>query len=332
MLFEPLGPAGQKRLKHARTTLVGCGALGSVLAETLVRAGVGSLRLIDRDFVELSNLQRQVLFDEHDVAEHLPKAEAAARKLRRINSSVEVEALVVDLNPSNAESLCEHADLLLDGSDNFETRFLLNDVSHKLRIPWIYGACIAAEGLVLPILPGTTACLRCIWEDAPPPGMSPTCDTAGVLGPAVQVVASLQAVEALKWLSGREEEVSRRLITIDVWNGRLRSLDVQSARAGGCACCGRGEYDWLSGRRGAAGTVLCGRDAVQILPPAGLQVDLRALAGRFRGGPAPVLTPYLLRLSVDEFTITLFPDGRAIVQGTSDVVRARSAYAKWVGA
>lgn len=332
ILFAPLGLAGQKRLIHSRVTLLGCGALGSVLAGTFVRAGVGFVRIIDRDFVELHNLQRQMLFDEHDVSANLPKAEAAARKLRRINSGVEVEAVVADANSGNLERLCEDVELILDGTDNFETRFLVNDVSVKLGVPWVYGACIGAEGLVLPILPRQTPCLRCIWEDAPPPGSSPTCDTAGVLAPIAGIVASLQALEGLKILAGKTDALVRRLVTIDAWEGRIRQLDVQSAYDdGNCPCCKQGRYEFLSGARGSVTTTLCGRNAVQVLPGEGARLDLKALSERLRRHH-PAHNEFLLRVTIDDFALTLFPDGRAIIQGTADASVARGLYAKYIGA
>lgn len=248
ILFDRIGEAGQRRLGEARVTLIGCGGLGSVLANTLVRAGVGFLRIVDRDFIELDNLQRQVLFDEQDVAADLPKAEAAARKLRVINSTVAVEPVVADFNPANAEALCRDTQLILDGTDNLETRFLINDVAVKLERPWVYGACIAAEGLVMPIVPHDTPCLRCVWEDAPLPGVLPTSGTVGVLGPVANIVASLQAVEAFKLLLGRRDELSRNLVTIDVWSGRVRRLNVQPAyEDGDCRCCKQGHFDYLAG-------------------------------------------------------------------------------------
>ncbi len=333
MLFAPLGEAGQKRLKHARVALVGCGALGTVLANTLVRAGVGWTRIIDRDFIELDNLQRQVLFDEHDIAANLPKAEAAARKLRKINSAADVEPVVADVNASNAESLCSDVDLILDGTDNFETRFLVNDVAVKHAIPWVYGACIAAEGLVMPVLPRETPCLRCIWEDAPPPGTTPTCETVGVLGPVVNVVASWQALEALKILAGRLDAVCRRLVTIDLWGGVVRSLEMQAAREGGnCVCCKQGRYEFLEGQRLAATANLCGRNAVQIQPASSsARLDFKALAARLGTRSRVTYNEFLLRFEAGELAVTLFPDGRAIIKGTSDAAAARSAYSKYVG-
>ena len=349
MLYERVGVEGQKRLSHASAVLVGCGALGSVLANTLVRAGIGSLRIIDRDFIEPNNLQRQVLFDEHDIAQNLPKAEAAARKLRKINSGVEIEGLVTDVNPGSVEDLCTDADLILDGTDNLETRFLLNDVAVKHELPWVYGACLGAEGLVLPIVPHRTPCLRCIWDEPPLPGTVPTCDTVGVLAAAAQVVASLQATEAMKILMGRAAEVSRHLLAVDVWMGRIRAVHVQAALDDGeCPCCKQGRYDFLTGRRAAATTTLCGRDAVQITPGEGDaaaerrsdegksesrvgRVDFKRLADRLPARTSPKFNEFLLRFSVDNYAVTLFADGRAIIQGTSDPAVARGVYAKYVG-
>ncbi len=333
MLFEPLGEAGQRRLRLSSVTLIGCGALGTVLASTLVRAGVGALRLVDRDFVELDNLQRQILFDESDVSDNLPKAEAAARKLRKINSAVEISGVVADVNPGNVESFCREADLILDGTDNFETRFLINDVAVKNNLPWVYGACIGSEGLVMPILPHETPCLRCIWEDAPPPGVAPTCDTVGVLGPVVNVVASLQALEAMKILMGKTDALIRRLVTIDLWTGRHRALDMSSAlQSGNCTCCKQMRFEFLAGRGAAEATSLCGRNAVQVLPAAGAQVDLREVGNRLSGRLRVTSNAYLLKFALDDYQITLFADGRAIVKGTADPAVARSIYAKYVGA
>lgn len=338
-LLEPIGEAGQYKLLASRVTLIGCGALGTVLANTLVRAGVGFLRIVDRDFVELNNLQRQVLFDESDVAENLPKAEAARRKLERINSSIQIEALVVDLNHTNAEEICGGADLLLDGTDNFETRFLVNDVAVKSGTPWIYGACVAGEGLVLPIIPGETPCLRCIWEDAPPPGMSPTCDTVGVLSPVVNIVASFQAVHAIRILTGRASELNRDLLTIDGWQCRVRGLNMQSALdAGDCPCCKQRRFDFLDAKRGGGVTTLCGRDAVQVLPQRGPEsaersrADFDQIAARVGSRTAVQRNRFMLKFTVDGHEVTVFADGRAIIKGTKDSAVARSLYARYVGA
>lgn len=333
VLFPHIGEAGQKRLRLGRVLLVGCGALGTVLASTLARAGVGFLRIVDRDYIELDNLQRQVLFDEHDIAQNLPKAEAAARKLRKINSSIEVDALVADVGPANIEALARDVDLLLDGSDNFETRFLINDLCVRDDLPWVYGACIAAEGLVLPIIPRQTPCLRCLWDQPPPPGTTPTCETAGVLGSAVNIVASLQAIEAMKLLMGRTDELNRRLVSFDVWTGRFRALDMQAAyESGDCRCCKHGEYDYLSGQLASQSISLCGRNAVQIAPPAtGARLSFKDIAARLGHGARPTFNEYMLRFQVDQLAVTLFPDGRAIIKGTSDPAAARSIYARFVG-
>lgn len=333
MLYPRIGETGQKRLQYARATLVGVGALGGVIADALVRAGVGLLRIVDRDFVEIDNLQRQTLFDESDVAEGLPKAEAAARRLRRVNSSVEVEPVVADLNATNVVELCDHGEVILDGTDNLETRFLVNDAAVKLGIPWVYAAVIGAEGRVMPIVPGETPCLRCIWEEPPPPGTLPTCDTAGVLGPAVYVVAGLAAMEAIKVLAGKPEEITRKLLDIDVWTGRVRALDVSSpGGAAACPCCGQRRFDYLEARATGGGVVLCGRDAVHVHPSRrDARVDFAALAVRLPGNARATHNRYLLRFTADACSVTLFSDGRAIIKGTNDPARARAIYAKYVG-
>jgi adenylyltransferase/sulfurtransferase len=323
---------GQRRLGRASATLVGCGALGSVLANILVRAGIGSLRIIDRDFIETSNLQRQMLFDEHDIAQNLPKAEAAVRKLRKINSAVEFESRVTDVNPGSIAALCADADVLLDGTDNLETRYLINDLAVQQDIPWIFGACLGAEGLVLPILPHRTPCLRCIWEDAPPPGALPTCDTAGVLATAVNIVGSLQATDALKILMGKEDQLTRHLLAVDAWKGEIRHVNVAMARDDGdCPCCRQGRYEYLEGDRFAQTTALCGRDAVQILPPAGAAVNFRAISERLPARAGARHNEFMLKFRVEDYAVTLFSDGRAIVQGTHDPAAARALIAKYVG-
>ena len=249
--FEPIGEEGQRRLLASRVTLIGCGGLGSVLASTLTRAGVGVLRIVDRDCIELSNLQRQVLFDEDDVAANLPKAEAARRKLQRINSDITIEAVVTDVNCGNIEEVAGGADLLLDGTDNFETRFLINDLAVKTHCPWVYGSCAGAKGLSMPILPNDTPCLRCVFEEAPPPEMSPTCETVGVLGSVVNMVASHQATEAIKILIGRLDALDRRLVSLDVWQGRVVHLNVQKTYdEGDCPCCKGRRFEYLEGGRG----------------------------------------------------------------------------------
>ena len=335
ILYEKIGVEGQQRLLTARVVLFGCGALGTVLANTLVRAGVGTMRICDRDFIERDNLQRQVLFDEDDIAAGLPKAEAAAAKLRRINSTLTIEPFVVDVNPVNIERLAEGAELLLDGTDNFETRFLINDLAVKSRRPWIYGAVIGATGLGMTIIPFDTPCLRCVFEDAPPPELNPTCDTAGVLGSTVNMVASLQATEAIKLLIGRGDEINRHLVHIDAWSGRVVNMKVQAAYdAGNCPCCKRGEFHYLEGKFAGTTTTLCGRDAVQVNPGGETRIDFAAIAKKLQPIAAHLVSHnrFMLKAVVDGYELTLFPDGRAIIKGTHDPVKARSLYAKYFGA
>jgi adenylyltransferase/sulfurtransferase len=329
--YRPLGEEGQRRLARSRALVCGCGALGSMLANTLVRAGVAAVRIVDRDFVELGNLHRQVLFDEQDAAAGLPKAVAAAEKLRTINSSVVVEPVVADLTPANIEELCRDVDVLLDGTDNFETRFLINDAAVSLGLPWVYGGCVGAEGQTMTILPGSTACLRCLLPECPPPGSTPTCDTVGVLGPIVGVIASLEAVEALKILSGNLEAVSRSLTVVDLWQNRLARIDLGRLReSSDCPACKRREFSWLAGREGSRAAVLCGRNAVQLTPP-GPPVPLEELARRLESLGRLSRNPFLLRLAVDRYELCIFADGRAIITGTSDPAEARTVYAKYVG-
>ena len=332
MRYPPLGEEGQQRLSQSRALIVGCGALGSVLTETLARAGVGKLRIVDRDFLELNNLQRQVLYDEADVAAGLPKAIAAAEKLRRINSEIEIEPLVADVEPANIQALCDGVDVICDGTDNFETRFLLNDAALKWNIPWVYGGCIGAEGQTLTILPGETPCLRCLMQEAPPPGTTPTCDTAGILGPIVNIIASLQACEALKILSGNRAAVNRTLTVIELWDNRVRQVSLQALwEQSDCPACKKHEFPWLNGERGSHSAVLCGRNAVQLSPPGGGSVSLDELAAKLAGLGAVQKNKFLLRFAVDSFVVTVFPDGRAIIGGTDDIATAKTVYARYIG-
>ncbi len=334
MRFAGIGEAGQQKICASRVLLVGCGALGTVLADMLVRAGVGFLRIVDRDFVDLSNLQRQVLFDEQDVADHLPKATVAATKLERINSQVQIEPVVADVNPNKILSLLEGVDLLLDGTDNFETRFLMNDAALERNIPWVYGGVVGSHGQVLPIFPGESACLRCIIEAPPDPGMTDTCDTAGVISPAVHVVTSLQVVAALKILSGQRELATPKLSVIDVWDGTFRLLDVSELRpANQCPACVQGRRDWLEGRTTSQSVVLCGRNSVQITPGQAMKLSLDDLAAGWATLGTVMKSPFLARLTVanPEYDITVFKDGRAIIQGTDDPTVARGLYARYVG-
>ena len=326
--FAPLGEEGQRKIGAAHVAIVGCGALGTVQAEAMARAGVGRLRLIDRDFVEWSNLQRQFLFDEADAAEALPKAVAAARRLGRVNSEVVIEAIVADLTPANAADLFEDVDLILDGTDNFETRFLINDAAVEANIPWVYGAAVGSYGIKMPIVPGKTACLRCVYPE-PPSGAQPTCETEGVLAAVTAAIAALQSGDALKMLALGPESAAARLTTIDVWSGIVRQL-APPARDPQCPCCVRREFVHLDGSRRAP-ISLCGRNAVQIHERS-RPVDLPALAQRL-SAVAPVrANEFALRVALDPYELTVFPDGRAIIKGTTDVGVARSLYARYIGA
>jgi molybdopterin-synthase adenylyltransferase len=331
--FAPLGEEGQRRIGQGRALVCGCGALGSVIAETLVRAGVGLVRVVDRDFLELSNLQRQVLYDEEDVAAGLPKAIAAANKLRRINSEIEIEPVVADVTFRNIGDLGGDVNVIVDGTDNFAVRFLLNDFAVKHGKPWVYGGCIGSEGQTMTILPGETVCLACFMADAPPPGTTPTCDTAGILGPVVGVIASLEAGEALKILSGHREAVSRQLTILDLWSNHVRQVDLAQLReSGDCRVCKHGIFAWLAGERGDTSAVLCGRNAVQLSPPPDASVSLKQLAARLNGVGRIEHNAFLLRLTVDGYVLTVFPDGRTIVGGTNDVAAARTLHARYIGA
>jgi molybdopterin/thiamine biosynthesis adenylyltransferase len=330
MLFAGIGPEGQQRLLGSRAAIVGCGAIGAAAANLLVRSGVGYVRIIDRDFVEPSNLQRQTLFDESDALNALPKAVAAERKLRSINSTVAVEGVVDDLSPRNAEALLGGVDLLLDGTDNFETRFLVNDFAVQSALPWIYAAGVASYGLTMTILPGATACLACLLESgAVTHGLEETCDTVGVLGPLVNLIASLEAAEALKLLSRRSEALHGRLISCDVWTGRMQSIRV--ARHPQCRTCVRREFTYLEGEAQPHVT-MCGRDSVQIHERF-RTLDLGVLGLRLKPIVEDVRqNDFLLRFRIAPYEMTVFADGRAILKGTRDPAVARSLYSRYIGA
>jgi len=331
-LFAGIGREGQARLGTARVVVVGCGALGSVASEMMVRAGVRSLTVVDRDFVEESNLQRQSLFDEADVALGLPKAAAAETHLRALNAGVEVRGVVTDLVSDNADALLAGADLVLDGTDNFETRFLLNDVCVRAGIPWVYGACVGSYGLALLVRPRVSPCLRCLLEERPAPGSGPTCDTAGVVAPIVHVIAGIQVGEALKLLAGRVDSLLPGLVTVDLWTGQFDVLDLRG-RAPWCPACTAGQFDYAVADPAGGSAVLCGRDAVQVRPGPNAHVDLGALAERL-GASAEVraVNEHLVRFVVPEAELVVFRDGRAIVKNVRDTAQARSLYAKYVGA
>jgi len=335
MRFAGIGPDGQAQLGRSKVLLCGCGALGTVLADLLVRAGVGLLRIVDRDFVDLSNLQRQVLFDESDVAAHLPKAIVAAEKLRKINSQVEIDPHVADADAGNLAGFASGMDLILDGTDNFETRFLINDVALELGIPWVYAGVVGSHGQTMAIFPGRTACLRCVMESPPEPGATETCDTAGVIAPAVHLVTSLQAAMALKILTGHASAVSPRLLIVDVWEGTFRTMNLQGLRERGqCPACGpAGRRDWLQGERSSQTTVLCGRNSVQISPGERHEIVLESFAERLASLGAVTRNPFLLRFvpTGEPFQLTLFRDGRVIIQGTEDLIVAKTLHARYLG-
>lgn len=327
VLFQPIGAAGQERLQGAKVVIVGCGALGTAQANALVRAGIGALRIVDRDYVEESNLQRQILFDESDAAENLPKAVAAERKLKRINSEVEVEGVVADLDSGNAEELLRGFQLILDGTDNFQTRYLINDVAVKLGVPWIYGAVVASYATSLTVLPGRTPCLACVFPE-PPQGLHETCDTAGVIGSAVAWAAAVQATEALKILVGREEDLHGSLVAYDIWKNRYQQ--VKPAMNPQCRTCGARAFVHLEGG-GSAYVSLCGRNSVQIHQRESRRLDLAALQERLaRFGPVKA-NDFLLKCLLEPYELTVFPDGRAIIKGTQDPAVARGLYAKYIG-
>ncbi|MGI9428381.1 MAG: ThiF family adenylyltransferase [Bythopirellula sp.] len=329
--FAPLGTVGQRKLMGSRALICGSGALGCVVADTLVRAGVGFVRLVDRDFVEMDNLHRQVLFDEDDAQQQLPKAVAAANRLKRVNSSVQVEPVVADLNASNICQFADDVEVIVDGTDNFETRYLLNDYSVANGKPWVFGGCVGAEGQTLAIVPGATPCLSCILPEPPPAASQPTCETSGVLGPIVNVIASLQAIEALKLLSGNRDCLNESMSLVDLWHNQLRTIGIGASRSEKCRTCGELDFAWLEGRRGSAITRLCGRNSVQISPTATESTDLAALADRLRSVGKITTNPFLLRLAVDDYLLTIFADGRAIVGGTDDPAVARTVLAKYIG-
>ena len=330
ILFSGIGEPGQERLARASAVIVGCGAIGASTAALLARAGVGRLRIVDRDFVDPSNLQRQSLFDESDARESLPKAVAAERKLRAINSAIFAEGVVADLTARNAEELLSGFDLVLDGTDNFETRFLVNDFAIKRNLSWIYAAAVGSYGVTMAIRPDITACLACILEgDRPTVGIEETCDTIGVLGPVVQLVSSLESAEALKLLAGKEDALHGRLISCDVWSGRFQS--VEPSRNLGCRACVRREFSYLDGEAQPHIT-LCGRNSVQIHERS-RSLDLVALGARLRSSVESVRhNEFLLRFCVPPYEMTVFADGRAILKGSQDPAVARSLYARFIGA
>lgn len=332
-IFRGVGVEGQRKLLAAKVLIVGCGALGTAIANLLARAGVGYLTIVDRDFLELNNLQRQTLYDEDDLAQNLPKAIAAVNHLRRVNSEIQINALVEDLNYENVEKLVKNHDLVLDGTDNFETRYLLNDVCVKLNKPWIYSGVIAAYGVSSTILPGDTPCFRCLFPDPPPPGTTDTCDTAGIVGPIVGLMGSFAAGEAIKLLTG-QGKLNRGLLNINLWELSFDKLPIEF-RQPDCPCCGQRNFEFLeaAGERGSRAATLCGRNAVQITVRPVPELNLAELAARLKTGGAQDLqeNEFLLRFRLGNYEWTIFPDARAIIKGTDDLNTAKTLYARYVG-
>jgi molybdopterin-synthase adenylyltransferase len=327
-VLPEIGAEGQRRIQASVAVVIGCGALGCVQAQLLVRAGVGTLRIVDRDLVEEHNLHRQLLFDEEDARARLPKAVAAARRLAAVNSRADIRALVVDANADNVEELVSGADVVLDGTDNFETRYLLNDACVKHGTPWVYGGVVGTVGVAMTVLPGAGPCLRCLWLEAPEPGLLPTCETAGVLNTVPTLIAAWQATEALKLLVGVRPQ-GHGLLTVDLWEGSLQTLAVR--REPTCPCCGERRFELLDGRRGSRAAVLCGAGAVQVTPARGTSFSFDDLCTRLAPLAGVTNRGYLVELRDGELELVVFRDGRAIVRGTDDVARARGLYARYVG-
>jgi molybdopterin-synthase adenylyltransferase len=328
-LFSPIGKDGQKQLGDSSVAIIGCGALGTVIANNLCRAGIGSLVIADRDYIELNNLQRQILFYEEDITRRLPKAIAAAEKLQRVNSTTKIEALVEDINVDSIESLVQNVNLVLDATDNFETRYLLNDACVKYGRPWIYSAVIASYGVTMNIIPGDTPCLRCIFPEIPLPGTTPTCDTAGVLNGIVGAIASVASTEALKLLL-QSDKVSRDMFWMDVWENTSERIELP--RQPNCPTCGLHQYEFLDSLNGTSSASLCGRNAVQVRSGRKYdKINLSDLAERLRPVGQVSFNEFLLRFIVDEYELTIFPDARAIIKGTDDEQVALSVYSRYIG-
>ncbi len=328
-LFAPIGKEGQKKLKNARVAVLGAGALGTVILNNLVRAGVGFIRLVDRDYVETSNLNRQILFDEDDAREMLPKVEAAKRKLKKINSEVVLESFFSDITSSNIESFTKDVDLIMDGTDNFELRFLINDVAVKYSIPWVYGACIGSQGIAYSVIPQEGPCLRCLTPNPPAQGKTPTCDLAGILGATVSITASLQTIEAMKILVGNNDDGERKMTSFDVWTGSFNSLNTIEKREE-CLCCSKRNFEFLDAISSYQVTSLCGRNAVQIsAPKSSMEIEqvresLKSIAQISDNG-------FFISAQIESYEFVIFPDGRVVIKGTSEPSVARMLYAKYIG-
>jgi molybdopterin/thiamine biosynthesis adenylyltransferase len=332
ILFQHIDGNRQKKLINSTVLLIGCGALGTVSSSYLVRAGIGQLKIIDRDFIEENNLQRQILFDEDDILENLPKAVAAQKKLQRINSNVKVEGIVTDINYSNIEELTKDVDIIIDGTDNFETRFLVNDYCVKNSIPWVYGACIGSRGVLMNIIPSMTPCLRCVFETMPQIGSFPTCDTAGVIGPIAGIIASFQVTEAIKILTGNYASVNKSLLEIDVWETNFRQIDISELKdTNNCPTCKLHNYEFLKAEAGIMTTLLCGKNAIQVMSRNIGNIDLRHLEQRLGSIADVSCNDFMLKFKIKDHAFTVFPDGRAIITGTADTSIAKGLYSKYLG-
>ncbi|MFZ7946478.1 MoeB/ThiF family adenylyltransferase [Neobacillus sp. 19] len=331
VLFPGIGKEGQAKMREKHVLIIGAGALGSGSSEILTRAGVGKITIVDRDYVEASNLQRQQLYTEEDVAEKLPKAAAAKKRLRAINADVEIRAIIGDATPEMMEELAAGVDLMLDATDNFETRMMMNDISQKYKIPWIYGACVGSFGMSFSIIPGKTPCLNCLLRTIPLQGM--TCDTGGIISPAVQMVIAHQTAEALKMLVEDWEAVRTSFVSFDVWRNQYTSLKMSKAKFAGCLSCGEERtYPYLDHENMTKTTVLCGRDTVQIRPSTPGQISLEQLASQLSGlGYAVKGNPYLLSVEIGEERMVIFKEGRALIHGTKDLTHAKSLYQRILG-
>lgn len=330
ILFRGIGEKGQQRLLESQVLIIGCGALGSAQAEALARAGIGRLRIVDRDFVESSNLQRQTMFTERDAAERIPKAIAAASHIRKINSEVQTEPEITDVNHSNIQRLIEGCDVVLDGTDNFATRYLINDACVKHEVNWIYGAAVGSYGVTMTVRPHQTSCLQCVFEEAPPVASAPTCETAGVIMPIINVVAAVQVSETLKLLTGQNEQLHQSLMQFDVWRNEWRKINP-GPPSPQCPTCALGRFHTLEAAAGDFAAVMCGRNAVQISPAQPTRVDFESLAERLRGAGEVKFNDYLLRFRTGKYEVTVFQDARSIISGTNEMETARSLYAKYIG-
>ena len=330
ILFSGIGAEGQQKLWQSRAVIIGCGALGSAQAEALARAGVGKLRIVDRDFVEFSNLQRQTMFTERDATERLPKAIACANHIAEINSDIAVEPQVADVNHSNIERMIADADVVIDGTDNFGTRYLINDACVKHDVTWIYGAAVGSYGVTITIRPGETPCLRCIFPEAPPAASAPTCDTAGVIMPIISVVAAVQVSEAVKLLVGDLTALHNSLMQFDVWRNEWRRISVGKSLTD-CPTCALRQFETLNAETKEFAAVMCGRNAVQISPSESVHIDLGALRDRLQPAGEVNSNDYLLRFRTGEYELTVFQDARSIIRGTDDIATARSLYSKYIG-